>query len=91
MSLQELIPSSNTARDDVQQTAFGYDVLGRYIYNNRQHVARWHEEKRWLLVDEARNEPRPCNAIDAGLLSGDPISWTDLFRGVAPYGFALLV
>src|SRR5262245_4440272 len=38
MSLQELIPGSNLARDDVQQTAFGYDVLGRYICNNWQEL-----------------------------------------------------
>jgi choline dehydrogenase-like flavoprotein len=38
MSLQELIAGSNAARDDVQQTAFGYDVLGRYICNNWQEV-----------------------------------------------------
>ncbi|HKW95588.1 MAG TPA: family 16 glycoside hydrolase [Methylomirabilota bacterium] len=34
MPLQELIPGANPARDDVQQTAFVYDVLGRYICNN---------------------------------------------------------
>ena len=38
MSLQELIPGSNPARDDVQQTAFGYDVLARYICNNWQEI-----------------------------------------------------
>ena len=34
MPLQELISGPNAARDDVQQTAFGYDVFGRYICNN---------------------------------------------------------
>lgn len=38
MPLQELIPGPNAAREDVQQTAFGYDVLGRYICNNWQEI-----------------------------------------------------
>ena len=38
MSLQELIKGQNPARDDVQQTDFSYDVLGRYICNNWQEV-----------------------------------------------------
>lgn len=38
MPLQELITGPNPARDDVQQTAFSYDVLGRYICNNWQEV-----------------------------------------------------
>ena len=38
MPLQELIPGSNAARDDVQQTAFSYDVLGRYVCNNWQEI-----------------------------------------------------
>ena len=36
MPLPELVPGSNPARDDVQQTTFTYDVIGRYICNN------WH-------------------------------------------------
>src|SRR6266487_4338938 len=50
----------------------------------------WRELTR-LLVDEACDEPGACDAIDARLLSGDPFHGTDPFRGVAPYGFALLV
>lgn len=38
MPLPELIPGSSAARDDVQQTAFSYDVLGRYVCNNWQEV-----------------------------------------------------
>lgn len=38
MPLQELINGPNPARDDVQQTAFGYDVLARYVCNNWQEV-----------------------------------------------------
>jgi hypothetical protein len=39
MPLQELVPSANPARDDVQQTDFGYDVVPRYICNNWQEIA----------------------------------------------------
>jgi len=38
MPLQELVPSPNPARDDVQKTAFTYDVVGRYICNNWQEI-----------------------------------------------------
>ena len=38
MPLQELVASPNAARDDVQQTAFGYDVVPRYIANNWQEI-----------------------------------------------------
>lgn len=38
MPLQELVPTANPARDDVQQTAFTYDVIGRYICNNWQEI-----------------------------------------------------
>ncbi|MGT2471560.1 family 16 glycoside hydrolase [Paraburkholderia terrae] len=38
MSLNELVAGPNPARDDVQQTAFSYDVLGRYLCNNWQEV-----------------------------------------------------
>jgi choline dehydrogenase-like flavoprotein len=38
MPLPELIPGSSAARDDVQQTTFSYDVLGRYVCNNWQEV-----------------------------------------------------
>ena len=38
MPLQELVPGPNPARDDVQQTAFTYDVVGRYICNNCQEI-----------------------------------------------------
>jgi hypothetical protein len=36
--LQELIKGPNPAREDVQQTTFSYDVLGRYICNNWQEI-----------------------------------------------------
>src|SRR5229473_6063531 len=39
MPVPELIPGPNPARDDVQQTAFGYDVVPRYICNNWQEIA----------------------------------------------------
>lgn len=39
MPLQELVNGPNPAREDVQQTSFSYDVLGRYICNNWQEVA----------------------------------------------------
>lgn len=38
MPLQELVAGPNAARDDVQQTAFSYDVLGRYLCNNWQEI-----------------------------------------------------
>ncbi len=38
MPLQELVPGPNPARDDVQQTAFTFDVVGRYICNNWQEI-----------------------------------------------------
>jgi hypothetical protein len=38
MSLQQLVPSANLAREDVQQTEFSYDVLGRYVCNTWQEV-----------------------------------------------------
>ena len=38
MPLQELVSGPNPAREDVQQTSFSYDVLGRYICNNWQEV-----------------------------------------------------
>ncbi len=39
MPIQELVPGPNPARDDVQQTAFSADVVGRYICNNWQEIA----------------------------------------------------
>src|SRR5260370_2690101 len=39
MPVQELVPGPNPARDDVQQTTFGYDVVPRYICNNWQELA----------------------------------------------------
>src|SRR5713226_2619433 len=38
MSVQELVSGPNPARDDVQQTAFGYDVVPRYVCNNWQEI-----------------------------------------------------
>jgi choline dehydrogenase-like flavoprotein len=38
MPLQELAPGPNAARDDVQQTTFGYDAVTRYICNNWQEI-----------------------------------------------------
>src|SRR5260370_16722685 len=39
MPLNELFPGLNPARDDVQQTDLGYDVVSRYICNNWQEIA----------------------------------------------------
>jgi hypothetical protein len=39
MPLNQLYAGSNPARDDVQQTDFGYDVVPRYICNNWDEVA----------------------------------------------------
>jgi choline dehydrogenase-like flavoprotein len=39
MPLTELAPDANPARDDIQQTDFGYDVVPRYICNNWQEIA----------------------------------------------------
>jgi choline dehydrogenase-like flavoprotein len=38
MPLQELVNGPNPAREDVQQTTFSYDVLGRYVCNSWQEV-----------------------------------------------------
>src|SRR5713226_1396060 len=38
MPIRALVPDLNPARDDVQQTDFGYDVVGRYICNNWQEI-----------------------------------------------------
>ena len=38
MPLQELFPGQSPAREDVQQTDFSYDVLGRYVCNDWQEV-----------------------------------------------------
>src|SRR5712692_11759588 len=38
MPRRELVAGSNAARDDVQQTDFGYDVVPRYICNNWQEI-----------------------------------------------------
>jgi choline dehydrogenase-like flavoprotein len=38
MPIQELLLGPNPARDDVQQTTFGYDVVPRYICNSWQEV-----------------------------------------------------
>jgi hypothetical protein len=38
MPLNQLLANSLPARDDVQQTDFGYDVVPRYICNNWQEV-----------------------------------------------------
>ena len=39
MPLNELTITTNPARDDVQQTDFGYDVVPRYVCNNWQEIA----------------------------------------------------
>ena len=39
MPLQQLFAGSSPARDDVQQTDFGYDVVPRYICNNWDELA----------------------------------------------------
>src|SRR5258707_6212670 len=39
MPVKELVRGYNSARDDVQQTDFGYDVIPRYICGNWQEIA----------------------------------------------------
>jgi choline dehydrogenase-like flavoprotein len=61
MPLQQLIPGTNPARDDVQQTTFSYDVLGRYCCNS------------WAEVDAARGPggyPFDAIVIGAGMFGG---------------------
>jgi hypothetical protein len=36
--LNELLPGSNPARDDVQQTDLAYDVVSRYVCNTWQEI-----------------------------------------------------
>jgi choline dehydrogenase-like flavoprotein len=38
MPLKELLPGSNPARDDVQQTDLAYDAVSRYVCNNWQEI-----------------------------------------------------
>src|ERR1700738_2549645 len=38
MPLNELLPGSNPARDDVQQTDLAYDAVSRYVCNNWQEI-----------------------------------------------------
>jgi choline dehydrogenase-like flavoprotein len=61
MPLQQLIPGPNAAREDVQQTTFSYDVLGRYFCNS------------WPEVDAARapgGYPFDAIVIGAGMFGG---------------------
>jgi hypothetical protein len=61
MPLQQLIPGANPAREDIQQTTFSYDVLGRYVCNN------------WREVDAARGPggyPFDAVIIGAGMFGG---------------------
>lgn len=43
MPVQELVLRPNPAQDDVQRTAFGYDVLARYIWKNWQEITQPHK------------------------------------------------
>ena len=57
MPLRELIAGNNAARDDVQQTDFGYDVVPRYICNNRQEIK--YEPRRRAPIPSTEPAPWP--------------------------------
>ena len=61
MPLQELIPGQAPARDDVQQTAFSYDVLGRYLCNTWQEV---------MAAQSSGGYPFDVVVIGAGMFGG---------------------
>ena len=61
MPLQQLISGPNPARDDVQQTDFSYDVLGRYMCNNWQEV---------MAAQGAGGYPFDVIIIGAGMFGG---------------------
>jgi len=44
-----LLADPNPARDDVQQTDFGYDVIPRYLCNNWQEVAAAQDAGAWCV------------------------------------------
>jgi hypothetical protein len=80
MSLPQLITGPLPARDDVQQTAFSYDIMGRYVCNN------WPE-----LVAAQNNGGYPFDAvvIGAGMFGG--YAAERLYRLGASLGLRVLV
>ena len=61
MPLNELLSGSNPARDDVQQTDLGYDVVSRYICNNWQEI---------VAAQGAGAYPFDVVVIGAGMFGG---------------------
>ncbi len=61
MPLTQLFPSSVPARDDIQQTDFSYDIMGRYVCNN------------WAELSAAQSNggyPFDAIVIGAGMFGG---------------------
>jgi len=80
MPLQELISGPNPARDDVQQTAFSADVVGRYICNNWQEIA---------AAQGAAAYPFDVVVIGAGMFGA--YCAEKLYRAGAPQALRILV
>ncbi|MGY8676481.1 family 16 glycoside hydrolase [Bradyrhizobium sp. UFLA05-153] len=81
MALNELLAGSNPARDDVQQTDFGYDVVPRYICNNWQEVA---------AAQGAGAYPFDAIIIGAGMFGGYCAEKLYRAGGAAAYRILLL-
>jgi choline dehydrogenase-like flavoprotein len=80
MPLQELLPGPNPARDDVQQTAFSYDVMGRYICNNWQEI---------LAAQGLGSYPFDAVVIGAGMYGA--YCAEKLYRRGSPHALRILV
>jgi hypothetical protein len=80
MPLQELIPGPNPARDDVQQTAFSYDLMGRYICNNWQEI---------LAAQGLGSYPFDAVVIGAGMYGA--YCAEKLYRRGSPHALRILV
>jgi hypothetical protein len=72
MTLNQLHVGSNLARDDIQQTDFGYDVVPRYICNNWDEIA---------AAQGAGAYPFDVIVIGAGMFGG--YAAEKLYRGGA--------
>jgi hypothetical protein len=80
MPVPELMPGQQPARDDVQQTAFTYDVLGRYICNT------WDE-----VMAAQRNGGYPFDVIVIGGGMFGSYCAEKLYRLGAPLALRILV
>jgi choline dehydrogenase-like flavoprotein len=80
MPLQELVNGPNAARDDVQQTAFTYDVLGRYTCNAWQEI---------LAAQGSGGYPFDAIVIGAGMFGA--YCAERLYRFGAPAALRVLV